>query len=181
MLKKINYSKSHIIYSTLTRVFLYMMFGIVATSCAPKVSFKIQRPPLQQVQNIKYVEIGNFEMIHGKIEFPGSEKFENSKSFRESKKTLQPSLTSFISSKGKLNQISELVRAALLHDLSLHSSYRLINTTGDKIGYSGVLPNAAEVGVISGKIKFSETIFESSEKLSYFTNIRNKIIFKHQQ
>ena len=70
--------------------------------------------------------------------------------------------------------MSEFVRAALVHDLSLHSPYQLINTTGDKTVYSGVLPNAAEVGVISGKIKFSEMIFESSEKLSYFTNIKNK-------
>jgi len=174
MLKKNNYSKSSIIYSMLTRVFLYMLFSLVATSCAPKVSFKIQRPPLQQVQNIKYIEIGNFEIIPGKIELPGSEKLANSESFSESKKTLQPAVTSFFSKKGELNHMSELVRAALVHDLSIHSPYQLINTTGDKIGYSGVLPNATEVGVISGKIKFSEMIFESSEKLSYFANIKNK-------
>ena len=151
-----------------------MLFSLVATSCTPKVSFKIQRPPLQQVQNIKYIEIGNFEIIPGKIELPGSEKLANLESFAESKKTLQPAVTSFISTKGELNHMSELVRAALVHDLSLHSPYQLINTTGDKTGYSGVLPNAAEVGVISGKIKFSEMIFESSEKLSYFANIKNK-------
>jgi len=174
MLKKNNYSKSSIIYSMLTRVFLYMLLSMVATSCAPKVSFKIQRPPLQQVQNIKYIEIGNFEIIPGKIELPGSEKLANLESFAESKKTLKPAVTSFISTKGELNHMSELVRAALVHDLSLHSPYQLINTTGDKIGYSGVLPNATEVGVISGKIKFSEMIFESSEKLSYFANIKNK-------
>jgi len=174
MLKKNNYSKSSIIYPMLTRVFLYMLFSLVATSCAPKVSFKIQRPPLQQVQNIKYIEIGNFEIIPGKIELPGSEKLANSESLAESKKTLQPAVNSFISTKGELNHMSELVRAALVHDLSLHSPYQLINTTGDKIGYSGVLPNATEVGVISGKIKFSEMIFESSEKLSYFANIKNK-------
>ena len=151
-----------------------MLFSMIAASCAPKVSFKIQRPPLQQVQNIKYIEIGNFEIIPGKIELPGSEKLANSESFSESKITLQPAVTSFISTKGESNHISEFVRAALVHDLSLHSSYQLINTTGDKIGYSGVLPNATEVGVISGKIKFSEMIFESSEKLSYFVNIKNK-------
>ena len=146
----------------------------MSASCAPKVNFKIQRPPLQQVQNIKYIEIGNFEIIPGKIELPGSEKFANSESVVESKKTLHPVVTSFISTKGESNHMSELVRAALVHDLSLHSPYQLINTTGDKTGYSGVLPNAAEVGVISGKIKFSEMIFESSEKLSYFANIKNK-------
>jgi len=174
MLKKNNYSKSSSIYSMLKRVFLCMLFSMMAASCAPKVNFKIQRPPLQQVQNIKYIEIGNFEIIPGKIELPGSEKFVNAESFTESKKTLQPAVTSFISTKGESNHMSELVRAALVHDLSLHSPYQLINTTGDKTGYSGVLPNAAEVGVISGKIKFSEMIFESSEKLSYFANIKNK-------
>ena len=119
-----------------------MLFSMMTASCAPKVSFKIQRPPLQQVQNIKYIEIGDFEIIPGKIELPGSEKLANSESVAESKKTLQPVVTSFISTKGELNLMSELVRAALVHDLSLHSPYQLINTTGDKTGYSGVLPNA---------------------------------------
>ena len=151
-----------------------MLFSMMVASCAPKVSFKIHRPPLQQVQNIKYIEIGTFEIIPGKIELPGSEKLVNSESVTESKKTLQPSVTNFISTKGKSNHISELVRATLVHYLSLHSPYQLINTTGDKTGYSGVLPNTSEVGVISGKIKFSEMIFESSEKLSYFANIKNK-------
>jgi len=147
---------------------------MMTASCSSKVKFKIQRPPLQQVQNIKYIEIGNFEIIPGKIELPGSEKLANSESVAESKKTLHPVVTSFISTKGESNHMSELVRAALVHDLSLHSPYQLINTTGDKTGYSGVVPNAAEVGVISGKIKFSEMIFESSEKVSYFANIKNK-------
>ena len=174
ILDKNNYSKSSIIYSMLTRVFLCILLSMMAASCAPKVSFKIQRPPLQQVQNIKYIEIGDFEIIPGKIELPGSERLANSESVAESKKTLQPVVTSFISTKGESNLMSELVRAALVNDLSLHSPYQLINTTGDKTGYSGVLPNAEEVGVISGKIKFSEMIFESSEKLSYFANIKNK-------
>ena len=158
----------------LTRVFIYIFFSLMATSCAPKVSFNIKRPPLQQVQNIKYLEIGDFEIIPGKIELPGSEKLANLENFSESKKTLQPAVTSFISSKWESNYVSELLRASMVHDLSLHSPYQLINTTGEKTGYSGVLPNAKEVGVISGKIKFSEMIFESSEKLSYFVNIKNK-------
>ncbi len=158
----------------LKRIFIYIFFSLIVTSCAPKVSFNIQRPPLQQVQNIKYLEIGNFEIIPGKIELPESEKLVNLENFAESKKTLQPAVTSFISKKSESNYISELLRASMVHDLSLHSPYQLINTTGDKTGYSGVLPNAKEVGVISGKIKFSEMIFESSEKLSYFVNIKNK-------
>ena len=158
----------------LTRVFLCVLFSIMAASCATKVNFKIQRPPLQQVQNIKYIEIGNFEIIPGIIELPGSEKLANLENFAKSKKTLIPVVTSFISTKLESNYMSDLVRASMVHDLSLHSPYQLINTTGNKTGYSGVLPNAKEVGVLSGKIKFSETIFESSEKLSYFVNIKNK-------
>ena len=174
MLKINCFSKKTIKNEMLKRVFIYIFFSLMATSCTPKVSFNIQRPPLQQVQNIKYLEIGNFEIIPGKIELPGSEKLANLENFAESKKTLQPAVTSFISKKSESNYMSELVKASMVHDLSLHSPYQLINTTGDKIGYSGVLPNAKEVGVISGKIKFSEMIFESSEKLSYFVNIKNK-------
>ena len=174
MLGKNNFSKNSIIYSILARVFIYALLILVVVSCAPKISFKIQRPPVQQVQKIKYIEIENFEMIKGKIELPESVKLTNSEGFAESKNILQPAVSSFISKKWESNHISEMVRAALVHDLSLHSPYQLINTTGDKAGYSGVLPNASEVGVISGKIKFSEIIFESSEKLSYFVNIKNK-------
>ena len=174
MLEKNIYSKTNIIYSMLSRVFIYILLSIVAASCAPKVSFKVQRPPIQQVENIKYIEIGNFEMITGKITLPELEKLANSESFTESKNTLQPTITSFVSKKDDSKNISELVRAALVNDLSVHSSYQLINTTGDETGFSGVIPNAEKVGVISGKIKFSERIFESSEKLSYFANIKNK-------
>ncbi len=174
MLRNNNKSNIIIFFSMFTRVLSCISFILLTASCAPIVSFKIQRPPLQQVQNVQYIEIGNFEMITGKIEFPESNNFSNSENFAESKNTLKPAITNFIAKKGKSSHISELVRAALVHDLSLHSPYQLINTTGDETGYSGVLPNAEKVGVISGKIKFSEMIFESSEKLSYFVNIKNK-------
>ena len=83
-----------------------MLFSLTAASCAPKVSFKIQRPPLQQVQNIKYIEISNFEIISGKIELPGSIKLANSENVAEAKKTLKPAVTSLISTKGESNNMS---------------------------------------------------------------------------
>ena len=70
----------------LTRVFIYILLSLMASSCAPKINFKIQRPPLQKVQNIKYIEIGNFELIPGKIKLPGSEELTNLESVAESKK-----------------------------------------------------------------------------------------------
>ena len=130
MLKKNNYSKSSSIYSMLTRVFLYMLFSIMAASCATKVNFKIQRPPMQQVQNIKYIEIGNFEIIPGKIELPGSEKLANSESFSESKKTLQPAVTSFISKKGESKNDSpfkfEMINHLYYDLMSFRHSSRLL-------------------------------------------------------
>lgn len=156
------------------RVFIFLIIGLTATSCAPKISFKIQRPPLQQVVQIKYIEIGKFEIVSGQIEMPKSEKSQLSKYANTREQTLKPAISGFKSKKVESDQITELLRAALVHDLSLHSPYQLINTTGDKDGYSGVVPNVDEVAVISGKIKFFEMNIESGEDLSYFANIHNK-------
>ena len=97
---------------------------MMAASCATKVSFKIQRPPLQQVQNIKYIEIGDFEIIPGKIELPGSERLANSESVAESKKTLQPAVTSFISTKEEckncMEGFSDVLALQFLHSSCQH-------------------------------------------------------------
>ena len=34
------------------------------TGCAPKVSFQIVRPAAQRVENINYIEIGNFKIVN---------------------------------------------------------------------------------------------------------------------
>ena len=67
-----------------------------------------------------------------------------------------------------------MLRAALVHNLSLHSPYQLINTTGKGNGFSGVLPDSAKVAILHGKAKYFELIIESEEALSFFTNIKNK-------
>ena len=69
---------------------------------------------------------------------------------------------------------SDLLRAALLHELSLHSPYQLINTTGNEESFRGVVPDESQVAILSGKVKYEEIIFESQEELSYFTNVKNK-------
>jgi hypothetical protein len=67
-----------------------------------------------------------------------------------------------------------LLRAALLHELSLQSPYQLINTTGKEAGFSVALPDQSEIAVLHGKVKYAEIIIESEEGLSYFTNVKNK-------
>ncbi|MEE3265463.1 MAG: tetratricopeptide repeat protein, partial [SAR324 cluster bacterium] len=69
---------------------------------------------------------------------------------------------------------ADLLRAALLHELSLQSPYQLINTTGKEAGFSGALPDESEIAVLHGKVKYAEIIIESKEGLSYFTNVKNK-------
>ena len=148
--------------------------SLLVMGCAQKVIFQIERPAVQQIENINYIEIGTFEIVSGKIPLPlelesGSKQF-----FSNAKKLLKPTITKFNSKKKQSSQISDLVRAALVHDLSLHSQYQLINTTGNETGFSGVLPDSSKVAILHGKVKYFELKIESGESLSYFTNVKNK-------
>jgi len=143
-------------------------------ACAPKVSFQIERPPVQQVENINYIEIGNFEIVSGQIKLPSAVESGSNSSLWTSKNLLKPTISKFTAKKSVPILIADLVRAALVHELSLQSPYQLINTTGEETGFSGVLPDPGKVAVLHGKVKYVEQIFESEENLPYFTNIKNK-------
>ena len=162
---------------TITRFRTFMHFCIFATlltACAPKISFQVERPPIQRVERIKYIEVGKFQIIPRQIELPNTVEPGSYGIFQGADKPLEPTISEFTSNRDQASQIGDLVRAALVHELSLHSPYKLINTTGEKTGYSGALPDAAEVAVLQGKVKYSQVIIESQEALSYFTNIKNK-------
>lgn len=150
------------------------LFATLLMACAPKISFQIERPPIQRVEKIKYIAVGNFQIISGQIKLPKADESGSSGIFQGADKPLDPMISGFTSKKEQAPQIADLVRAALVHDLSLHSPYQLINTTGEETGYSGALPVPAEVAVLQGKVKYSEVLIESQEPLSYFTNIKNK-------
>ena len=142
--------------------------------CVPKVSFQIERPPVQRVENINYIEISNFQIVSGQIKLPSTLESRSTQSFSNTEKLLTPTITKFNSNKEQSHQIADLVRAALVHNLSLHSPYQLINTTGKETGFSGVLPDSTKVAILHGNVKYFELIIESEEALSFFTNIKNK-------
>ena len=153
---------------------LFCLSAFLFTACAPKVSFQIERPPLQIVENINYIEVGNFQTVSGQIKFPSDATSESKRIFSGTEKILKPAISEFNSTNEQGHLTADLLRAALLHELSLQSPYQLINTTGMEAGFSGVLPDQSEIAVLHGKVKYAEIIIESEEGLSYFTNVKNK-------
>ena len=153
---------------------LLFLFVFLTTSCAPKVSFQIKRPPIQQVKKINYIEIGDFRIVTGQIQLPSIAVSEFSEIFSGTEKLLKPVITKFHSNKEQGHITADLLRASLVHELSLQSPYQLINTTGKKTGFSGVIPDESEIAVLHGNIKYTEIIFESQEGLSYFATVKNK-------
>ena len=126
------------------------------------------------LKTLTTLKLVNFKIVSGQIKLPSSVESGSTQSFSSTDKLLKPTISKFNSNKEQASQIADLLRAALVHNLSLHSPYQLINTTGKETGFSGVLPDAAEVAILQGKVKYFELIIESEEALSYFTNIKNK-------
>ena len=153
---------------------LFCLSALLFTACAPKVSFQIERPPLQIVANINYIEVGNFQTVSGQIKFPSDATSESKRIFSGTEKILKPAISEFNSTNEQGHLTADLLRAALLHELSLQSPYQLINTTGKEAGFSVALPDQSEIAVLHGKVKYAEIIIESEEGLSYFTNVKNK-------
>ena len=153
---------------------LFCLSAFLFTACAPKVSFQIERPPLQIVANINYIEVGNFQTVSGQIKFPSDATSESKRIFSGTEKILKPAISEFNSTNEQGHLTADLLRAALLHELSLQSPYQLINTTGKEAGFSVALPDQSEIAVLHGKVKYAEIIIESEEGLSYFTNVKNK-------
>ena len=153
---------------------LFCLSAFLFTACTPKVSFQIERPPLQLVANINYIEVGNFQTASGQIKFPSDATSESKRIFSGTENILKPAISEFNSTNEQGHLTADLLRAALLHELSLQSPYQLINTTGMEAGFSGVLPDQSEIAVLHGKVKYAEIIIESEEGLSYFTNVKNK-------
>jgi len=153
---------------------LFCLSAFLFTACAPKVSFQIERPPLQIVENINYIEVGNFQTASGQIKFPSDATSESKRIFSGTENILKPAISEFNSTNEQGHLTADLLRAALLHELSLQSPYQLINTTGKEAGFSGSTSDQSEIAVLHGKVKYAEIIIESEEGLSYFTNVKNK-------
>ncbi len=140
------------------QVMYLCLLVFMISACAPKLSFQIKQPSVQNVKNIEYIAVGDFQAIEGKILIT------------------QQSKHAFDASEVSGQQTADLLRAMLVHELSLSSPYRLINTTGEESGFSGVLPNPSKVAVLSAKVKYYEERVESQEKLPYLLNVENRSV-----
>ena len=81
---------------------LLVALAMTLASCAPKLSFQVEHPARQNIHNIEYIAIGEFESIEGKISIP------------------QQKALSFDASKDAGKSMADLLRAQLVNDLSLN-------------------------------------------------------------
>lgn len=156
---------------------------ILAGACTPPVTFQVQRPAKVPVQEqIDHLAIGSFRLASGDIPVPDA----TSGGFSFSsgaKKGLSPSISGFRSEErfSGGEEILELVRAAVVHQLSLNAPYGLINTSGKAEGFTGSIPDEARVGILEATIRFSENRFESNEPNNFLAVIQNKGVSLEQQ
>ena len=68
MIRFFNFAMREDIKTTYIRTSVLLSICVfLLTGCAPKVSFQIERPAAQRVENINYIEIGNFKIVSGQI------------------------------------------------------------------------------------------------------------------
>ena len=155
---------------------LNLIFLGIITGCTPEISFQVQRPAEFQIEDIEYLAIGKFWVGIGKIPLPSLESddsFLNTLDFRQSK-SMEPVVENFDSIAGQSLMAADLLRAQLLEMLSTNSPWIIINSTGEKKGFSGSIPDNSKVAILGGRIKYAEIRHEGRENLRYFVNVENK-------
>ena len=158
------------------RLGLSLIFLGIITGCAPEISFQVQRPAEFQIEDIEYLAIGKFREGLGKIPLPSlrpEDSFLNTLNLRQSK-SLEPVVENFDSNAGQSRMAADLLRAQLLEMLSTNSPWAIINSTGEKTGFSGSIPDSSRVAVLRGRIKYAEIRHEGREELRYFVTVENK-------
>ena len=158
------------------RLRLSLIFLGIITGCAPQISFQVQRPAEFQIEDIEYLAIGKFREGIGKIPLPSlrpDNSFLNTLNLRQ-RKSLEPVVENFDSNAGQSLMAADILRAQLLEMLSTNSPWVIINSTGEKTGFSGSIPDSSRVAVLGGRIKYAEIRHEGREKLRYFVTVENK-------
>jgi tetratricopeptide (TPR) repeat protein len=140
---------------------LLVVILISVISCAKDiVTFNVTKPSQLQIAEVESIAIGNFEDVIGEI-IPLPEGVGKVKS----KNTIR----TFKSNKS----LSEMVRAYVISEISKGGQYKIINSTGEETGFSGVIPNMAKVGVINARIKYYEHAKEDNDKKFFILLITN--------
>lgn len=161
---------------------LLLALSLWLVSCAPPVTFQVQRPAELSVQpEIEYLAVGAFQTAGGSISTNDLPPLQSSLFGTKTLKPTAPTLQGFQATPETGAAIQELVRAAVVHQLSLHSPYQLINTSGEAKGYTGAVPEAATVAVLEATIRFAEERYEGAETYNFLAMIQNKGIGLEQQ
>ena len=153
------------------KILFLVISSILLNSCSSEIKVQIVRPPVHKIEKIFFIEIGNFEFTEGEIFPPSQFDQGSSEKFSKNFNLLKPPITKFVSKENKNLKIIDLVRAKILHELSLNSPYKIYVKKNNKLGFSGIIPDNDKVAILNGKIKFFQKKIESKEELSYFTNM----------
>lgn len=130
-------------------------------SCTPELKVLVTNPAKLQLEGIQYLSFAAFEdELDQEIPLPG--RIDSaSLSVRGAH---DPAVLQFTSN----STSSDLVRAITVSRLSASNQYRLLNSGGADVIFSGIIPDASAIGVISAKVRHFEQVFESSER-RFFT------------
>ena len=148
-------------YNHLKNIGLLMVILLSVISCAKEVvTFNVTRSSELKIDNVELIAIGNFEDVLGEnIPLP--------KGVGKVKSKQQ--INAFESNQS----LSELVRAYIISEISKGGEYKIINSTGEETGYSGIIPDKAKVGVINARIKYYEHTKEANDKKFFVLLITN--------
>jgi hypothetical protein len=148
-------------YNHLKNIGLLMVILLSVISCAKEVvTFNVTRSSELKIDNVELIAIGDFEDVLGEnIPLP--------KGVGKVKSKQQ--INAFESNQS----LSELVRAYIISEISKGGEYKIINSTGEETGYSGIVPDMAKVGVINARIKYYEHTKEANDKKFFVLLITN--------
>jgi len=148
-------------HNFLKNIGLLMVILYTVVSCSKDVvTFNVTRASQLSIENVESIAIGDFEDVMGEsIPLPKGVGNVSSKNTIRSFKSNQ--------------SLSEMVRAYVISEISTSGQYKIINSTGEETGYSGIIPNKAKVGVINARIKYYEHTKESNDKKFFILLITN--------
>jgi len=129
---------------------------LLMSSCGSKeLQFHVTKPAQLPVENIKNLSIDSFEDQLGvSILLPKGAQSEPGQFSANAR-------------------AADLLRAQVVADLSTSGQYRLLNTTGADQGYSGVIPEAGETGIIRARVRYFERIQEGNDPIFYVLTVKN--------
>ena len=141
---------------------LYAIAVLFFVSCSQtEVTFYVTRSSELPVENIKFIAIGKFTDELGRvIPLPGQ---------LTQKPKEDEGIGQFVSNQKN----GDLVRSFLISEISKGGEYRIINASGGEESYSGIVPDAAAVGVINARVKYYEFAKEDNDKRFYVLLITN--------